>query len=195
MGMSRKDVKAIIGEDVVTEEMVDKILGLHSADIGGFKGKISELEETLDEYKAKEAQWQEQQQANMSDQEKLEAAIAKAEKREADYAKQISKLEVSKVFVNSGLSEEQYTPLLDTVVTGDAETSKAKAAQIVDLMTAQIEAAKKAAQKDMLKATPKPPTGGTNSINNKDDFLKLGYKEQLEFKQNNPEAFEALMKG
>lgn len=132
------------------------------------------------------------QETSMTADEKIQAELDKATKAQQTYAKELSKLRAKEIFVTAGLTEEDYNPILDSVVSEDEELTKAYAKNMVDLISAQKAAVEKAVKAELLKSTPKPPAGGGSTTITKEQFDKMGWKERTELKQNNPELFKQL---
>lgn len=100
----------------------------------------------------------------MTDEEKLQAELEKAIESQKQYAKELAKLRAKEIFVEAGLTEEDYSSILDVVVSEDEETTKTRAKSMVDLISAQKAAVEKAVKAELLRGTPKPPAGeGSNT--------------------------------
>ena len=99
------------------------------------------------------------QEASMTADEKLKAELEKATNAQLTYAKELSKLRAKEIFVSAGLTEADYSSILDAVVSEDEETTKTRAKSMVDLISAQKAAVEKAVKAELLKGTPKPPAG------------------------------------
>ena len=91
---------------------------------------------------------------------KAQAELDKAKEAQAIYNKELSKLRAKEIFVSAGLTESDYSSILDAVVSEDEETTKTRAKSMVDLISAQKAAVEKAVKAELLKGTPKPPAGG-----------------------------------
>ena len=99
------------------------------------------------------------QESTMTADEKLKAELEKATTAQLTYKKELSKLRAKEIFVSAGLTEADYSSILDAVVSEDEETTKARAKSMVDLISAQKAAVEKAVKAELLKGTPKPPAG------------------------------------
>jgi hypothetical protein len=100
------------------------------------------------------------QEISMTADEKLKAELDKATNAQLTYAKELSKLRAKEIFVSAGLTETDYSSILDAVVSEDEETTKTRAKSMVDLISAQKAAVEKVVKAELLKGTPKPPAGG-----------------------------------
>jgi len=155
----------------VTKDVFDKT----ASELAKVKKELKDLQET-----------------SMTADEKLKAELDKATNAQLTYAKELSKLRAKEIFVSAGLTEADYNPILDAVVSEDEETTKARAKSMVDLISAQKIAVEKAVKAELLKTTPKPPAGGVGGTITKEQFDKMGWKERTELKQTNPELFKQL---
>lgn len=99
------------------------------------------------------------QESTMTADEKLKAEMEKATNAQLTYMKELSKLRAKEIFVSAGLTESDYSSILDAVVSEDEETTKTRAKSMVDLISAQKAAVEKAVKAELLKGTPKPPAG------------------------------------
>lgn len=99
------------------------------------------------------------QESTMTADEKLKAELEKATTAQLTYKKELSKLRAKEIFVSAGLTEADYSSILDAVVSEDEETTKARAKSMVDIISAQKAAVEKAVKAELLKGTPKPPAG------------------------------------
>lgn len=134
------------------------------------------------------------QESTMTADEKLKAELEKATNAQLTYAKELSKLRAKEIFVSAGLTEADYSSILDAVVSEDEETTKARAKSMVDLIAAQKIAAEKALRAELLKGTPKPPAGKDGEMT-KEDFDKLTLTEKAKFKLENPELYKTIIGG
>lgn len=141
-----------------TEEQITALLNINGTDIESAKKnnvdpkELKQLREDSEAYKKL-------QEANLTDAEKIQKALQEAETAKLDFAKKSSKLEVEKILVAAGLSEEDYKGLIDGLVTEDAEASKTRANSLADVLKKQKEAIEKKTKEDLMDGTPKP--GGT----------------------------------
>jgi DNA-binding transcriptional MerR regulator len=123
----------------VTKDVFDKT----ASELAKVKKELKDLQET-----------------SMTADEKLKAELDKATNAQLTYAKELSKLRAKEIFVSAGLTEADYSSILDAVVSEDEETTKTRAKSMVDLISAQKAAVEKAVKAELLKGTPKPPAGG-----------------------------------
>lgn len=98
--------------------------------------------------------------SSLSADEKLKLELEKAAQSQITFAKEFAKLQAKEIFVNAGIKEEEYSSVLDMVVSEDAEVTKTRATSMVGLIAAQKAALDKTLRAELLKTTPKPPGGG-----------------------------------
>lgn len=143
-------------EDEQVSSLLEKIMAGNGKDISGFKQTIEENNIEMERLKAIESEYEAYKKSTMTAEEQAEAARLDASKAEAEYKRLTNRLNVERQFVSAGIPEEDYTSLLDSIVTEDAEASNASAAKLLDLLGKQKEAAIQATKEEMLKATPTP---------------------------------------
>lgn len=117
------------------------------------------FDKTASELAKVKKELKELQETTMTADEKLKAEMEKATNAQLTYMKELSKLRAKEIFVSAGLTEADYSSILDAVVSEDEETTKTRAKSMVDLISAQKAAVEKAVKAELLKGTPKPPAG------------------------------------
>jgi len=180
-GMTIEEINAALAD----KEFVDPTTLPKSVSKEVFDKTASELAKVKKELKAL-------RESSMTDAEKLQAELDKAKETQANYNKELSKLRAKEIFVTAGLTETDYAPILDVVVSEDEETTKTRAKSMVDLIAAQKAAAEKAIKAELLKGTPKPKSGEGDTGITKEQFEKMNWKERTELKQKDPELFKQL---
>ncbi len=159
------DLKTLLGESYkegMTVEEIEKALsGLNLVDPSTLPKSVSKevFDKTASELAKVKKELKALQESTMTEEERLKKETEKAQELQKTYARELSKLKATEIFVAAGLSEDDYAPLLDVVVTEDGETTKARAKSVVDLISAQRAAVEKAVKAELLKGTPKPPAG------------------------------------
>lgn len=193
MAFDRDRLRQILGAEV-GDDLIGDILKAHSQSVSQDKGRIDRMQAELDAYAAKEAEWEAQRQASMTDQERLQAALDAANKAQADYARRSARLDAEQVFVKAGLTSEQYGSILDAVVGEDSAAAVTNAQAIADLVAAQSKAAGEKAVADMLQRTPQPQPGSDPAPEGvtKADFDAMTFSEMVAFKAENPDAYKAF---
>jgi hypothetical protein len=90
----------------------------------------------------------------------MQKALDDAKAAEADFKKQSSRLEVEKILVGAGLTEEDYKDMIDGLVSEDAEKSKALATSLSTMLSKQKEAAVQKTKEELMDGT-KGGNGGS----------------------------------
>lgn len=180
-GMTLEEINAALAD----KDLVDKSTLPKSVAKEVFDKTASELAKAKKELK-------ELKEKSMTDDEKLQAELEKAKNTQSTYAKELSKLRAKEIFVEAGLTEKDYSAILDVVVSEDEEKTKANAKNMVDIIVAQKAATEKAVKAELLKGTPPPPAGSGGGTVTKEQFEKMGWRERTELKQKSPELFKQL---
>lgn len=131
---------------------------------------------------------------NMTADEKLQQALDAAAGSKKQYAVALNKLEAEKVFTKAGLAEDDYSALLDGLVSDDKDSTIAKVNSIVSLLAKQKEAAEKAVKAELLKDTGAPNGGAGGNHPKAGDFgRKLG-EQAAKTATTSQDAYSALLK-
>ncbi len=186
--------RARLTELGVPEGAIDAVLKAHSQSVSADKGSITRMQQQLDDYAAKEAEWEAQRQAGMTEQERLQEALKAASRAQADFARKSARLDAEQVFVKAGIAPEQYGAILDSIVTEDGEASVANAQAIASVVAAQAKAASERAVREALGGTPAPKGGPDPQPKRltKAEYMALPYQQQVAMKQENPNILSEL---
>jgi len=164
------DLKTLLGdaykENMTLDEINEALKGVNLVDPSTLPKSVSKevFDKTASELAKVKKQLKELQEKSMTDEEKLQAELEKAIESQQRYAKELAKLRAKEIFVSAGLTEADYSSILDVVVSEDEETTKTRAKSMVDLISAQKAAVEKAVKAELLRGTPKPPAGeGSNT--------------------------------
>lgn len=155
--MTRDDIKKQFPD--ATEEQITALLNINGTDIEGAKKNNVDPKE-LKRLQGIETEYNKLKDADLTDAEKIQKALQDAEAVKLDFTKKANRLEVEKILVAAGLTEEDYGALIDTLVSDDAEKSKAAATAFADLVSKQKEAAVQKTKEEMMDGTQTP--GGDN---------------------------------
>ncbi len=159
------DLKTLLGdaykENMTLDEINEALKGVNLVDPSTLPKSVSKevFDKTASELAKVKKQLKELQEKSMTDEEKLQAELEKAIESQKQYAKELAKLRAKEIFVEAGLTESDYSSILDVVVSEDEETTKTRAKSLVDLISAQKAAVEKTVKAELLKSTPKPPAG------------------------------------
>lgn len=202
--MKRDEIKAIFPD--ATDAQIDEVLNRSGAELTALNGKISDLSgrleeaaSSLEEHKAKSLEdaltireLTEKAQAGMSAEELLAQREEQAKERERDFLIKSNALDAKAVFVEAGLSEEQYAPLLEQVVSDDSEKTLALSKQIASLAASQREEAAAAAKDELLKGNPGFVGASGSGAMTKEEFNNLPLDDQVDMVEKNPGLIESL---
>ena len=159
------DLKTLLGdaykENMTLDEINEALKGVNLVDPSTLPKSVSKevFDKTASELAKVKKELKDLQESTMTADEKLKAELEKATAAQLTYKKELSKLRAKEIFVSAGLTEADYSSILDAVVSEDEETTKARAKSMVDLISAQKAAVEKAVKAELLKGTPKPPAG------------------------------------
>ena len=123
----------------------------------------------LKQLQADSAAYKKLQEAGLSDEEKIQKTLAEAEASKADFQRKSNRLDVEKILVGAGLTEEDYKDLIDGLVSEDAEASKALANSLATMLTKQKEATVQKTKEELMDGTKKPGDNGGSGGNPDDD--------------------------
>ena len=155
------------------------------------------FDKTASELAAAKKRVKDLEDATMTAEEKVKAEMEKAIKLQADLAKEFSKLKAKEVFIAAGLTEADFSPLLDSVVSEDSRITEDTARNFVKILTSQKAAVEKTVKEQLLVTTPKPAAGGTQAppVVDAKQFTEMGYTERLGLFTQNPELYNKLITG
>lgn len=148
--MTREQIKAQFPD--ATDEQITAILNINGADITTAKKNNVDPKE-LARLQDIESKYKELQDADLTDAEKIQKALKEASDSKAEFERKSSRLEVEKILVAAGLTEDDYKDLIDGIVSEDAEKSKLLANGMVAMMTKQKEAAVQKTKEELMDGT------------------------------------------
>lgn len=132
--------------------------------------------------------------ANLTDEEKLQAALDAAQAKEDEFNRKSIRLDVEKVLVQGGLSESDYKDVIDGFVTTDKDASLRFANSLVDMVANQKQNAAEAVKSELQGLLTPPPKGNESEIT-KETFDKMSVSEKMKFKIENPDAYKEIYGG
>lgn len=163
--MTRDDIKKQFPD--ATEEQITALLNINGTDIEGAKKNNVDPKE-LKRLQGIETEYNKLKDADLTDAEKIQNALAEAAASKAEFAKKSNRLDVEKILVGAGLTEEDYKDLIDGLVSEDADASKALATNLANMLTKQKEAAVQKTKEELMDGTQTPGSGG-NGGSGEDD--------------------------
>ena len=194
------NLKELLGdayrEDMTLEEVEQALEGINLVDPAKLPKSVSKevFDKTASELARVKKELKELQEKNMTAEEKLKLELEKAAEAQAQYKRELAKLRAREIFVTAGLSEEDYTPLIDIVVSEDEEVTKARAKSMVDVIASQKKAVEKTVKAELLKGTPKPEPGDPSKGMTLEEFRKMSLMEKQRFARENPELYQSIYK-
>ena len=150
----------------------------------------STFDKTASDLKAAKTKIAELENANLSDNEKLQKALDEAQRTKDEYIAKSVKLDVEKVLVSGGLTEEDYKEVIEGIVTTDRDKSIAIANNLVSLINSQKKAAKNAVTKELRSNLNPPPkdNGNPDGEVSQDEYDKMTYSEQVAYVAQHPDT-------
>lgn len=155
--MTREQVKELFPD--ATDEQITAILNINGTDLAEAKKKNVDPK-VLKQLQEDSAAYKKLQEAGLTDEEKIQKALQDAKDAELNFKKQSSRLDVEKILVGSGLTEDDYKDLIDGLVSEDAEASKTLATNLAAMLTKQKEAAVQKTKEELMDGT-KGGSGGS----------------------------------
>ena len=167
--MTREQIREQFPE--ATEEQITALLNINGADVTAAKKNNVDPKE-LKQLRDDSAAYKKLQEANLTDAEKIQKALADAEASKLDFVKKSNRLDIEKILVAAGLDEEDYKDLIDTLVSDDSEKSKAAATAFASLVSKQKEAAVQKTKEEMMDGTQTPGGDGGSEEDEKTEDVK-----------------------
>jgi len=106
--------------------------------------------------------------SSMTDDEKVQAAITAANNKEKEFIAKSNRLEVEKLFVSGGLTEQDYADVIDDIVSDDVDKTMKLAKNLLAVITNQKSATEKALRAELQRSTPRTPAGDGSKSSKKD---------------------------
>ena len=148
--MTRDDIKKQFPD--ATKEQITALLNINGTDIETEKKKNVDPKE-LKQLRENAAAYKKLQDANLTDAEKIQKALDDAAASKADYDKKSNRLEVEKILVAAGLTEEDYKDVIDGLVSEDADASKTLATNLANMLSKQKESVKQKTKEELMDGT------------------------------------------
>lgn len=190
--MKRDQLKQLLG-DAATDEVVDAIMSANGRDVNAARKSADDLKTQLDALSEENSQLKQAADANKTDEQRWQEAIDAANKTAAKAVHALNEQSAISVFAKAGISEEEYKPLLGSIVGDDRKATVAAAEAIAQIVSSKVDAAVDAERKKALGSMGGPEGGdGSGAIKTRADFRKLSDSEQVAWKQQNPDAWKQL---
>lgn len=171
--MTREDIKKQFPD--ATEEQITAILNINGTDIETEK-KENVDPKVLKQLQEDSAAYKKLQEADLTDAEKIQKALDDAATSKAEFQKKSSRLDVEKILVAAGLTEEDYKDLIDGLVSEDAEKSKALATNLATMLGKQKETAVQKTKEELMDGTKGSGGAGGSGGKEKSSAEKMAEK-------------------
>lgn len=175
-------IKKLIGDNYVPTKK-------YSDDVANVKKENKQLK---DDIKAKDTEIEGYKNSQLTDDEKKQKELAKIEATRKELAIERSQIQAEKILSKVVEDDEELQTLVKGISSHNIETTKALAQNLVDTITKQKEATEAKIRQELIDNTPKPNGGEQDKPMTKDEFMKLDYNKQYEYKIKNPEGYKQL---
>lgn len=122
----------------------------------------------------------------------FEEKMSTVSEKEKLLAKKENKISAQELLTEASIPKAHYSKFLDILVSDDSESTQSNVANFIDMFNStktEIETD----IKTKLSKVPHPNTGDGSTVVTKEEFLKMGYVQQLKFKTENPEKFKEFI--
>lgn len=174
--MSRTQAKQLLitlGIEAPTEDQITSYLNSVGTEVQNEKAKLAVDQAEVARLKEVETQFTNLTAQNQTAEQKLQAALDAAELARKDFTKKTNRLEVEKVLVGAGLTEDDYKDLIDSMVSENAEASLKLANGFTGILKSKKDSQEKVFKEEALKNMPNPNGGAPASNQPKTDGEKL----------------------
>lgn len=156
------DLMEKLVEVLGSQELADKV----SPVLGEFMIPKAEYKKVNDKYKEVVSERDKERAEKMTVEERIVAKEKELNDKIRGYSLKENQMKVEQILSGSGLSREEFEPLLESLVSDDAEVSSQRATKLVDTFKRQRELVEKTTKEALLKDT-KSPEGGNPANPNK----------------------------
>lgn len=178
-------------------EAINKLIGdnyvptkKYSDDVSSVKKENKILKDSI---KTKESEIEDYKNSQLTDEEKKQKELEKIEITRKSLNLERSQLQAEKILSKVIGDEKELRSLVEGISIEDIETTKKMATNLVETIIKQKEATEAKVREELINNIPKPNGGeqGDKPMT-KDEFMKLGYAEQVKYKNDNPEGYKQL---
>ena len=175
------DYKKLLGdkynENLKPEELLALLNELNLADLSSgeyvAKGKFDARESEIAKLQKAIAEYQEKENANLTDAQKRDLAYKSLEESNQKLAKEIEQFKLKETIMASGFSADECAKIIDAQNKGENV-----AAIYADIMKARTEDAFKSAKAEITKTKTPPPPQGKDNLGDEDDE-EVAFVKQL----------------
>ena len=157
--MTRDELRAIMPD--ITEEQISAILSKHHDEVSA---KAKAAEDKFSAFREKAEKYDKEQADKLSEQEKLQKELEKAQKLVAENSRLLNRTKVTAKFVEAGIKEESYSSLIDEIVSDDESKSLQFAENLIKAFSANAAAAAEAAKQEAMQTPPPAPGGNVTPV-------------------------------
>ena len=157
--MTRDELRAIMPD--ITEEQISAILSKHHDEVSA---KAKAAEDKFSAFREKAEKYDKEQADKLSEQEKLQKELEKAQKLVAENSRLLNRTKVTAKFVEAGIKEESYSSLIDDIVSDDEIKSLQFAENLIKAFSANAAAAAEAAKQEAMQTPPPAPGGNVTPV-------------------------------
>jgi len=160
------------------------------AEMAALKAENKRLKAATDKATADASNWKKKYTATQTDAERLSMEKAEEEAKKQQELEDLRKFkavtEASEQYRRLGYSDELAKSAAEAQFAGDFE-------ELTRIQQSYQDELKKQIKADMMRNMPAPSTGNDDSVQvTKEQFKAMTYREQVEFKQKHPTAYEKL---
>lgn len=193
--MKREEVKKHFPD--VSDEQLDWLMDENGRDVTREKAKLDaykeKVEPELADLREQKAELDAAKQAGMTAEQAAEAAKQAAEDAKAEYARKSNRLDAVQRLVAAGIPEEDYGPLLDSIVSDDAKATSKAADAIIGVVKSQRDAASRTVREQLIDSTPKPQMGAkADEAMTRERFRKLPLSEKQRIATDEPDLYNSF---
>lgn len=183
-----EDIQSALGEFMIPKGTFNKVNDENKslqAKIEELNGTVGTLNGELETLKT----------ANMNEQELLQHKLTQYENQIKEHAIEKNRLSAENKFVSAGFEKEQYLPLLQQLVSEDADKTLNLVDGFLALTNAKVEQSKKAQLDELLDEGKQLPTGDSDNGNGEitlEQFKGFSATERTDLYNNNNELYQEL---
>lgn len=184
-------------DDAAKTEAISKLTGdcfvskaTHKKALGDIEAEKKGLITERDDLQKKVKSFED---SKLTEDERKQKALEEIETLRKETLTERNKVKAEKILAKVIDDENELEQLISQISTDDEKATSTLAQNIADTLTRQKEQTETRIREEILKDTPKPTGGdGEKKKITKDEFNKLSYEEQVNFKQKNPDEYNTM---
>lgn len=154
-------------------EAIKTYVGNNFVPTSKYSDKVKEVETITTEKNNLSQEYEQFKQTKMTEEEKKTELAKKQEEANQKMTLEFSRMKAENIFAKSGFKEEDYSSILDTIVSTDIEKTKTLAETFCNTLVKQKENIEKQVKENIVKGTKTPPAGNAGSSSEKEKYEKL----------------------